>query len=227
MKYRLYLLLVFACFVFSANIYSMDSGAAIDFDSCYKAATKELNLTDVQLGDEGLEKNMEAIKTFVEKNGVQRFLLDNVGLTIVPFELIGFATVNKTLTYISLKKNEFVATSKDDFTSLQPSSQGNMGMLFRYIANLFGKMLSSKTTDFLILDVDFFDEPIMIGKSFGFSNSKLITVPVLIALGAVTVYFAPQLAGVWINNFPSTCDSMTLQALAQACKICASNATGV
>lgn len=113
-------------FTFSSNICAMKvvsrsaaatvSGtAAINLADHYKASLRELNLTNLSLNNKKLEDMFFDIKRFIEKKGIQRLILDDNCLKLVPFELLGLGLVDKTLNYISLKLNPFSTEALDEF----------------------------------------------------------------------------------------------------------------
>ena len=106
-------------FFLGCNLYSMGqqvfvieitdhSLMEIDFLKYYHHDTKELNLSNIQIGDENLARMDEQLKIFIESIGVERLVIENANLKTVPFNLIGFTLISKTLKYVSFLGNRFV-----------------------------------------------------------------------------------------------------------------------
>lgn len=87
------------------------SSAEIDLLRYYHHDSKELNLSNIQIGDANLTIIESQLKTFIESVGVERLIIENANLKTVPFNLIGFALVSKTLKYISFLGNKFVISN--------------------------------------------------------------------------------------------------------------------
>lgn len=79
----------------------------IDFLHYYHRDTKELNLSNLQITDDGLTKIEDQLKTFIESVGVERLVIENAGLTTIPFNLVGFTIISKSLQYVSFLGNNF------------------------------------------------------------------------------------------------------------------------
>jgi hypothetical protein len=90
---------------------SMDhTSMDIDLLRYYHHDTKELNLSNIQIGDANLAVIESQLKTFIESVGVERLIIENADLKTVPFNLIGFTLISKTLKYVSFLGNKFATT---------------------------------------------------------------------------------------------------------------------
>ena len=88
---------------------SMDhTSMDIDLLRYYHHDTKELNLSNIQIGDANLAVIESQLKTFIESVGVERLIIENADLKTVPFNLIGFTLISKTLKYVSFLGNNFI-----------------------------------------------------------------------------------------------------------------------
>lgn len=107
-----FLLFVLPSILLCINIYTMDLKIDIndvDIFHYYHHENKELNFSNLLLGDANLAILEPLIKTFVESVGVERLIIENADLKTVPFNLIGFTLISKTLKYVSFLGNKFVA----------------------------------------------------------------------------------------------------------------------
>lgn len=111
MKKRfIFLLFVLPSVLLCINIYTMDLKIDIndvDIFHYYHHENKELNFSNLLLGDANLAILEPLIKTFVESVGVERLIIENANLKTVPLNLIGFSFLNKTLKYVSFLGNNF------------------------------------------------------------------------------------------------------------------------
>ena len=97
---------------------SMDhTSMDIDLLRYYHHDTKELNLSNIQIGDANLAVIESQLKTFIESVGVERLIIENADLKTVPFNLIGFTLISKTLRYVSFLGNKFATTGMLDVSS--------------------------------------------------------------------------------------------------------------
>jgi hypothetical protein len=85
-----------------------DQGPEIDLLKYYRHDNKELNLSNIQIGDANLAIIEQQLKGFIESVGVERLVIENANLKTVPFNLIGFTLISKTLKYVSFLGNKFV-----------------------------------------------------------------------------------------------------------------------
>ena len=79
----------------------------LNIDMHYNMALKCLNLSDITMGDEGLLLVFDQIKLFVLTNKVESLILENTGLTKIPYFAVSFALITPTLQYVSLMHNDF------------------------------------------------------------------------------------------------------------------------
>ena len=126
------MILIFPFLVFS-SLYSMEhtsveqpaivieitehTSIEIDLLRYYHHDTKELNLSNIQIGDANLAVIESQLKTFIESVGVERLIIENADLKTVPFNLIGFTLISKTLKYVSFLGNKFATTCMLDVSS--------------------------------------------------------------------------------------------------------------
>ena len=117
------MILIFPFLIFS-SLYSMEhtsveqpaivieitdhTSIEIDLLRYYHHDAKELNLSNIQIGDANLAVIESQLKTFIESVGVERLIIENADLKTVPFNLIGFTLISKTLKYVSFLGNNFV-----------------------------------------------------------------------------------------------------------------------
>lgn len=80
------------------------------FDDClmvyYNPASKTLDLSRLQMGDQWLEDMLDDIKHFVDKYDVKCLLLESMGLTKIPVGFIEYALMDKHLRVVSLQNNK-------------------------------------------------------------------------------------------------------------------------
>lgn len=143
--------LVFLFMVFS-SLYAMkqevvieiiqDQSIGLALLSYYHHDTKELNLSNVQMGDEGLAKIEQELKTFVESVGVERLIIENADLKTIPFNLIGFTLVCKSLQYVSFLGNKFINyASSEASTSIADDTRPRIDSLVAgTITTLWGNL---------------------------------------------------------------------------------------
>ena len=79
----------------------------LDFAEYYHSENKELNLSNIPLGDDNLVSLEPKLKQFINHIGVERLLIENAQLETVPYTLIGFALICKPLKYASFLGNNF------------------------------------------------------------------------------------------------------------------------
>ena len=79
----------------------------LNLDMHYNMALKCLNLSDITMGDEGFSMVWDQIKLFVLTNKVESLVLENIGLSHIPYFVVSFALTNETLQYVSLMHNNF------------------------------------------------------------------------------------------------------------------------
>ena len=88
-----------------ASVVTMD--AKIDLSQHYNAELHSLNLSDLPMGDMGLASQFNEIEAFIEQNKIQTLLLENIGLTQIPYAIVTYSLLNQTLQYVSLQHNHF------------------------------------------------------------------------------------------------------------------------
>jgi hypothetical protein len=146
---KTYPLLLLLC---STNLMGMDSSDDIEaatssneievkIEDYYHSDTKILDLSNLPLKDEMLSEMVDDIEKLVTLTGAEQLILENNQLTKIPFDLITFALVNKTLKYVSFKNNKFKIQNGGD----QPEEISKL--LAKYKAKSSDKKETSKTRD--------------------------------------------------------------------------------
>lgn len=80
---------------------------SIKLQDYYHLDTKTLDLSNLPLKDAILSEMFDEIKNLITLTGAEILILENNQLTTIPYELITFALINKTLKYVSFKNNKF------------------------------------------------------------------------------------------------------------------------
>lgn len=78
-----------------------------DLARYYNTATKTLDLSHQQMGDEGLAAIFDPIRHFISENDTEILLLEDMNLTKVPYYLVTYALVDKHLQVVSFQNNHF------------------------------------------------------------------------------------------------------------------------
>lgn len=77
------------------------------FDKYYDHDTKTLNLRNLMMGDSGLQNNLSSIKQFINLVRAENLILEKNNLQQIPYHVITFALINRSLRYVSMKENNF------------------------------------------------------------------------------------------------------------------------
>ena len=212
-----------ACaFVFASSVYAMETksgtdGAAtasgvpaIDLEQYYKAPLKELNLTNVPLGNEISGSMFDAITSFIEKKGITDLILDNTGLKRIPLNLIGLGVIDKNLEYLSLKGNSFDQQQLAEVEGFlnQTASQSLILKLCRWIPG------TASHTYIVEFDNGLCESEKNAGILHLFRNFPFSTVCMFIGILVV-----PQFAGVLVNTYPAVCHTGAVVAFMKACNM--------
>lgn len=80
---------------------------SVKFADLYNRDTKVLNLSDIPLGNSGLLSIFESLKAFIEIEKVETLLLEHLELSEIPYYVITFTLISKTLRYVSMQHNNF------------------------------------------------------------------------------------------------------------------------
>ena len=73
----------------------------------YDHDTKTLNLRNLMMGDEGLKKMFDPIKKYINLVRAENLILEKNNLQHIPYHVITFALINRSLRYVSMKENNF------------------------------------------------------------------------------------------------------------------------
>lgn len=206
-------------FAFTSGVYAMSegSGAAaasglpvIELARYYKPPLKQLDLTNVSLGDAISDSMFEAILAFMKVNVVTDIVLDNTGLKRIPLNLIGLGVVDKNLDYLSLKNNKFDQQQLGEVSDFlnQTASQNLLLKLCRWIPG------TASHTYILEFDNGITETEKNAGVLHLFKDFPISTVCVLIG-----IFVVPQFSGVLINMVPGVCHSPALVAIIKACNM--------
>jgi len=99
------------CIMFDLSAMEVDEEKAetgvISLDQYYDHDTKTLNMRNLMLGDTGLKKRLKDIKQFIDLVRAESLILEKNNLQQIPYNVITFALINRSLKYVSLKENKF------------------------------------------------------------------------------------------------------------------------
>lgn len=109
MKKLLFIFLLFAsCYAAQVPMIVVDPPKfTMDLSAHYNSSLNTLNISDTHMTDSDFLTLFESIKTFIQTNKVQALLLENIGLTQIPYYVISFALLDPTLQYVSMQHNNF------------------------------------------------------------------------------------------------------------------------
>jgi len=112
-----------------------------DLSKYYNTATKTLDLSHQQMGDEALAAIFDPIRHFVSENDTEILLLEDMNLTKVPYYLVTYALVDKHLQVVSFQNNHFKIPGLPVMDECAVPSAPS-----RNSANLSGKRDSKRTS---------------------------------------------------------------------------------
>jgi hypothetical protein len=134
MKY-VFIFLLFTCCHGMSVVIDINT---LDFNKYFNADKKELNLSNMPLGDVQLKEMEPRLKEFINNSLVARLIVENANLETVPYSLIGFALTCKSLNFVSFLNNNFIKTvvSINDASVLATEAQP--GFLEAAITTMWG-----------------------------------------------------------------------------------------
>ena len=112
----------------------------VDLLRYYRHDNKELNLSNVQIGDEALNNLEEQLKVFIESVGVERLIIENADLKTVPFNIIGFTLISQTLKYVSFLGNKFYDSSFSNVSTTEEVRPRMDSLVAGSISSLWGNL---------------------------------------------------------------------------------------
>lgn len=102
------LLVIFCVFSLSGMEVDEEKGESLlSLSQYYDHDTKTLNLRNLMMKDKGLVKHFPNIKRYINLVRAERLILEKNNLKQIPYPVITFALINRSLKYVSLKENNF------------------------------------------------------------------------------------------------------------------------
>jgi len=98
-----------------------DDNFIIALNDYYHQDTKSLDLSNIPLENHLDDSLISEIEGLIKVTGAEKLIMENNGLTEIPFELITFALSNKTLKYVSFKNNKFIIPNGSPETAIDLS----------------------------------------------------------------------------------------------------------
>ena len=79
----------------------------LQLEKFYDKDKKILDLRNLSMRDKGLKNTFPYIKKFINLLGVESLILEKNSLRTIPYYIITFALINRSLRYVSMKDNKF------------------------------------------------------------------------------------------------------------------------